>query len=170
MAPGTADTSITPGYEVPRNCQFNVFVDNRVGKLLQLMDIFQGQALTLAGMSVIDAADHAVVRLLTSSSVLARRLLQRHELSFTESDVLIIELPDTSTLARITHELRQAELSIAYVYSLHVQPRNHPTLALHIDDQVLASQILRRKNFTLLCENDLGDNRTGSDPAAPSSE
>ena len=69
-----------------------MFLDNRVGKLRELLDIFNGQSVKLAAFSILDSADHAVIRLLTSRSELTRRLLQRHEIPFSESDVLIVEL------------------------------------------------------------------------------
>ena len=154
----------TPRFQPPYNVQFSVFLDMRVGKMLELLEVFQGQALTLASMSVIDATDHAVIRVLTSNSVLARRLLQRHHLPYSEADVLVVELPDTQSMAQLSTSLLNAELNIHYVYPLLVRPRGHPAIALHVDDHVLAGQVLRRQLFTLLGENDLGDNATGSDP------
>ena len=74
MAQTPVSDQTTFGFEPPRNTQFSVFLDNRVGQLLDLTGVFEGHALTMAGLSVIDSADHAVVRVLTSRSDLARRL------------------------------------------------------------------------------------------------
>jgi len=79
-------------FEPPRNTQFSVFLDQRVGRLLDLMEIFSGQALTVAGLSVVDSADHAVVRIITSRGELARRLLNRHNLPFSEAAVVAVEV------------------------------------------------------------------------------
>lgn len=152
------------GYEQPRNTQFSVFLDNRVGKLRDLVDCLAGQSLTLAGLSVVDSTDHAVVRLLTSRAELARRLLNRHGLAFSEIEMLVVELAGPRTLVEVCQVLLRAELSVHYAYPLLVRPRGLPTLALHTDDVVLATQLLRRKMFTLLAENDLGENATGGLP------
>ena len=154
----------TSGFEPPRNTQFGVFLDNRVGKLLDLVDVFDGHALTLAGLSVVDSADHAVVRLLTSNSELARRLLQRANMTFSEADVLVVEMGRGKTLAELCRRLLQAELNIHYAYPLLVHPRGQPAIVIHCDDIFLSSQILRRKLFTLLGENDLGDNASRNTP------
>lgn len=156
---------ISPRFQPPYNAQFSIFLDMRVGKLLELLEVFEGHALTLAAMSVIDATDHAVVRVLTSRSILARQLLQRHQLPYAEADVLVVELPTSQSMVELSTCLLNAELNIHYVYPLLVRPRGHAAVALHVDDHVLAGQILRRQLFTLLGENDLGDNATGSDPA-----
>ncbi len=154
------DDYVAQGYELPRNVQFSVFLDNRCGKLLELVEIFDGHALSLVALSVIDSVDHAVVRIVTSRADLARRLLGRHEIPFSEADILVVELGYEHTLSKLCISLLSAELNIHYAYPLMVRPHGMPTIALHTDDQVLAGQILRRKMFTLLGENDLGDNAT----------
>jgi hypothetical protein len=155
------------GFEAPRNIQFSVFVDNRVGRLLELIEVFHGKPLVLAGLSVVDSADHAVVRLMTSHADLARRLLERHQLPFSEVNILAVEIGEGKTMAEMCRSLLAAELSIHYAYPLLVRPRGLPVLAIHTDDPVLSAQILRRKLFTLLAENDLGDNSSRSTPGNP---
>lgn len=163
----TTPTLTPPGYEPPRNVQFGVFLDNKVGKLLDLLGAFDGSSLTLAGLSVTEASDHAVVRLVTSNAELARRLLERKSLPFSETNVLVVEMGDGRALKQLCRALLAAELSIDYAYPLWVRPRGLPAVVIHGDDLTLAGQILRRKLFTLLGENDLGENAPGSTPGTP---
>lgn len=159
-----ADMQTARGYEPPKAIQFSVFLDNRVGRLMDLLEVFQNQHTTLAALSVVDSADHAVVRLLTSNSALTRRLLNRFEHTCSEIDVVVVELPEENTLCEVCEVLLSAELNIHYAYPLLVRPRGLGAIALHTDDIVLAGSILRRRSFYLLAENDLGDNAPGSDP------
>ncbi len=152
------------GYEPPRVVQFSVFLENRCGKLLELVKIFDNQHTEIAALNVLDSADHAVVRLVTSRSDLTRRLLQRHKLAFSECDVVIVELRSGQALSNICATLLAAEVNIHYIYPLVVRPHGLPAFALNTDDQVLASQILRRRLFHVLAENDLGENATQGDP------
>ena len=161
MSQAPISEQISYGYEPPRNTQFSVFLDMRVGKLLDLVQTFHGQHASLVGLSVVDATDHAVVRVLTSRADLARRLLTRRNLPFSEAEVLAVELSGGKTLPELCRTLLGAELNIHYAYPLLVQPRRLPVIALHTDDLILSAQLLRRKMFTLLAENDLGDNATG---------
>jgi len=169
MSQAPTDQITSRRFQPPMNTQFSVFLDNRVGKLLELIEIFSGQAICLAAFSVLESTDHAVVRLVTSNAELARRLLTRHGLPFSETDLLLVELDPLQgrTLSGMCTTLLGAELSIHYAYPLMVRPHQLPTIALHTDDYVLAAQLLRRKLFTLLGENDLGDNATGSPPSGP---
>lgn len=165
----TAPTLSEPAsrYEPVRNTQFSVFLENRVGKMLELLEVFEGQSLTLAALAVSDAADHAVVRVLTSNAALARRLLDRAELPFSEIDVVVVETNRAQTFRDACKALLHAEVNLHYSYPLSVQPRGRPAMVIYTDDNTLAAQLLRRKLFTLLGENDLGDNRTGSAPDDP---
>ncbi len=167
MTQAPFETSTTQGFEPPRNTQLSVFLDNRVGKLLELLTIFEGQALTLAGFSVLDSANHAVVRILTSNAELAKRLLARHSLPYSLCEVLAVELGDGKGLARVSGLLLQAELNIHYAYPLLVRPRGLPAVVLACDDPLMAGQILRRRQFTLFAENDMGDNASRSTPGNP---
>ena len=161
MPQSALNDQTTQGYLPPYNTQFSAFLDNRCGKLLELVETFDGHALRLVALSVVDSADHAVVRLVTSRSSLARQLLQRQEIPFSEAGILVVELSQNQTLSKLCISLLSAELNIHYAYPLMVRPHGVPTIALHTDDQVLAGQILLRKRFTLLGENDLGENAMG---------
>lgn len=164
MSPPPLPELTAKGYEPPKNIQFSVFLDNRVGKLGDLVAVFQDQPLVLAGFCVIDAADHAVVRLLTSNADLAENLLKRHNMPFSQDEVLVIESTPDRSLADLCHSLLQAEVNIHFAYPLLVRPRGSPAVVLHTDDMTFVGQLLRRKLFTLLAQNDLGDNASRGRP------
>ncbi len=155
------------GYAPPSVTQFAVFLDNRVGKLRELTCIFEAQALTLGGLTVVDAVSYAVCRIVTSNAALCRRLLERAGLPYSEVDILAIELTPDHTLTEVCQFLTTVEVNIHYVYPLWVQPRGYSVMALYADDLTFAAQVLRKKHITLLGENDLGENAPGSSPGKP---
>ena len=106
-------------------------------------------------LSVVDSADHAVVRVVTTNPEVARQTLANRRLPFSECDILVVELSHEQTLNKLCQSLLAAELNIHYAYPLMVRPHGVPTIALHCDDMHLAGQILRNKKFTLLGERDL---------------
>jgi hypothetical protein len=152
-------------FEPPRNVQFSVFLDNRVGKLMELIQALDAVALRVVAMSVVDSADHAVVRILTSRAELAKRLLARNNFTFSQTDVLVVQLEPAFSIANLCDALLRAELNIFYAYSLIDHPMGKPAIVIHCDDPVLACQILRRRMFTVLGENDLGENMNPGDPS-----
>jgi|GEM_PF-447822 len=168
MSQSPVPAGTTDDFAPPIVTQFAVFLDNRVGQLRKLTQIFEGQHLTLCALSVVDATSYAVCRVITSNAILARRLLTRHGFAFSEIDILVVELSDDHSLTGICEFLTQVEVSIHYVYPLWVQPRGHPVMAMYTDDLTFATQILRRRLVTLFGENELGDNACGSDPGKAS--
>lgn len=143
------------GYAPPTITQFSVFLDNRVGKLHELVRIFEHSPVHIMAISVHDANDYAVVRVITSNAQETKLLLARHQVPFSEVQVLVVELCKGHTLERLCLYLLGAELNIRFAYPLMLPAANYPTIALAVDDATLAGQILRRKEFRLLGEDDL---------------
>jgi len=144
------------GYAPPLVRQFSVFLDNRVGKLLDLVQLFdETPEVVLRAFSIHDSSDHAVVRLILDNADAARHLLRRKQFSFSENDVLVVEFGDGLGLTQVCLFLLGAELNIRFSYPVMAGSRETPTIALSVDDNQLAGQILRRKGFTLLGEEDL---------------
>lgn len=153
QAPSSMET--TQGYAPPSVTQFSVFLDNRVGKLHELLRAFENATVNIAAISVHDASDCAIVRLITTNAQQAKLLLTKHQLAFSEVPLLVVELGRGHTLERMCVYLLGAELNIRFAYPLMITPGGNATIALSVDDVTLAGQILRRKEFRLLCEGDL---------------
>ncbi|TVQ56333.1 MAG: acetolactate synthase [Phycisphaerales bacterium] len=144
------------GYSPPTVRQFSVFLDNKVGKLLALIRLFdEAEAVHLCAFSVVDASDYAVVRIVPNNADAARVLLREHSVVFSELDLLIVELDSEHSLSTMCLYLLGAELNIRFAYPLLLRPNSTPAVALSVDDQHLAGQVLRKKSFRLLGEVDL---------------
>lgn len=143
------------GYSPPTVSQFSVFLTNKVGKLHDLVEAFDGSSCQICALSVHEASDHAVVRIITNSANEARAVLKKESLPYSEREVLVVELSGHHTLSSMCLCLLAAELSIHFAYPLMLRSSPSPTIALAVDDLTLAGQILRRKEFRLLGEADL---------------
>jgi hypothetical protein len=150
--PGPLET--THGYSPPTVTQFSVFLTNKVGKLFDLVEAFDHRC-QICALSVHEASDHAVVRIVTNSASTAREILKRENLPYSEREVLVVELSKGKTLSSLCLSLLSAELSIHFAYPLMHQSGSDATIALAVDDLTLGGQILRRKEFKLLGEADL---------------
>ncbi|MDF1808661.1 MAG: hypothetical protein P1U42_03105 [Phycisphaerales bacterium] len=145
----------TQGYCPPTAVQFSVFLSNKVGKMLDLTEVFDESPVSLIALSVHEASDHAVVRLITNSAKDARQSLRENRFPFSEHEVLLVELSDGHTLSKLCLYLLGAEINIAFAYPLMHNSSESPAIAIAVDDPTLAGQILRRKGFKMLGECDL---------------
>lgn len=144
------------GYAPPTVRQFGVFLDNRVGKLLDLLQAFEESGVVkVRAFSVVDSSDHAVVRIICDNADAARHLLRQRNFSFSEVDLLVVELDENKTLAALCLYLLGAELNIRFAYPVLPSRMVESAVAIAVDDHTFAGQILRRKNFRVLGEEDL---------------
>src|SRR5687767_3502034 len=152
LPPGTESGA---GFEPTRVRQFTVFLENRVGRLQTLVRAYEEKAGRIVSLSIQNSADTALVRLICSDPDLAVAVLEEEGFSFTEQELLVVELPSSKTpLISICTALLSAEINIHYAYPLMVSPVG-PALVLYVDDPTLAAQLLIRKGYTLISEGDL---------------
>ena len=136
--------------------QFSVFLENRVGQLLDLVRRFDKTKVRIVALSIIDSADCAIVRLVLSHPEQGREILERAGLALAESDLVVVELPQAhQPLAEICTALLQAEINIHYAYPMMIHPHGRAAIALHVDNHEGAVDTLKRINFNVLTEADL---------------
>lgn len=162
MSQSMAGAETTMGFAPPSVTQFSVFLDNKVGKLHDLLRIFEQASVTVCALSVHDANDCAIVRIITSNADETRRLLKKNEFPFAEYGLLVVELHRGQTLERLCLYLLGAELNIRFAYPLITASAERPRLAIAVDDATLAGQILMRKEFRILGESELCRAGSGS--------
>lgn len=144
------------GRDYPSVRQFNVFVENRVGNLLAVVRRFESSDVKIVSLTVVDSADCAIIRMVLSAPERAREIFEQARLPITESDLLVVELPDTrQPIVAICKALLGAELGINYAYPLLIGPHGRSALALHVEDHETAAKTLSRLGFTLFTEGDL---------------
>jgi hypothetical protein len=144
------------GRDWPSVRQFNVFLENRLGALMDLVRHFETTDIHIVSLTVIDSADCAIIRMVLSDPERAYEIFQQAKLPITESDLLVVRLPDDPhPVVKILKALLVAEINVHYAYPLLVGPYGYAALALHVDDHETASQTLIDKGFTLFTESDL---------------
>ncbi len=154
----TPDLDTARGRDWPSVRQFNIFLENRLGALLDLVRRFEGTDIRVVSLTVVETADCAIIRLVPSDYERGYALLKNARIPFTESDLLVVQLPDTPhPLLAITKALLSAEININYMYPLlsRVGPQQAGAVALYVDDFEGGAAALRNAGFTLITENDL---------------
>ncbi|QEL19429.1 acetolactate synthase [Limnoglobus roseus] len=146
------------GRDWPSVRQFNIFLANRMGALLKLVKQFESTDVQVVSLNVVETADCAIIRLLPSNYERAYELLTSGKFPFTESDLIVVKLPDDNRpLLTITKALLGGEINIHYAYPLliGVGPMGSTALAIHVDNLENAANTLQNQGFTLFNEDDL---------------
>lgn len=144
------------GRGYPALTQFTVFLENRVGQLLEIVRRFEGSKVRIVALSINDSSECAFVRFLLSDPEQGREILERAGLALIETDLIGIELPPGSQpLLQVCTALLQTEVNIIQAYPLLSTPRHQPGVAIMVDNIDMALETLHAKNFRILMEDDL---------------
>ena len=144
------------GRNYPSIRQFTVFLENRVGRLLEVIRRFEGSKVRIVALSITDSAECAFVRFLLSHPEQGREILERAGLALIESDLIGVELPaGDQALLQICTALLQAEVNIIQAYPILVRPHGRPAVALMVDNIEMGQDTLAMKGFTMISEADL---------------
>ena len=150
--------STARGRDYPAIRQFTVFLENRVGQLLDVVRRFEGSKVRVVALSINDATECAFVRFLLSHPEQGREILERAGLAMIESDLIGVELPNGSQpLLQVCTALLQAEINIVQAYPLITRPHGRPAVALMVDNIEASLDTLNSKGFSLITESDLAE-------------
>src|SRR5437588_4396856 len=86
------DLATARGRDWPSVRQFNVFVANRLGGLVDVVRRFETTDIHIVSLTVVDTADCAIIRLVLSDPERALEILQRAKMPVAESDLLVVQL------------------------------------------------------------------------------
>ena len=138
--------------------QFTVFLENRVGQLLEVVRRFEGTGIRIVALSINDSAECAFVRFLLSHPERGREILERAGLAIIESDLIGVELPDgNQPLLQVCSALLQAEINIVQAYPILTREGSKPAVAIMVDNTELALDVLSSKGLRMINEDDLLD-------------
>ena len=146
------------GRDYPTIRQFTVFLENRVGQLLEVVRRFEGSKVRIVALSISDSAECAFVRFLLSHPEQGREILERAGLPLIETDLIGVELPpDPQPLLKVCTALLQAEVNIIQSYPLLLRPHGRPSVALMVDNIEMGLETLAAKGFHMIHESDLAE-------------
>src|SRR5579859_5027315 len=134
--------------------QFSVFTPNRLGRLHDLIRLFNARNVHVLALMVLDTTDSAIIRLVVDDPDRARELLVKGEFPFSESALVVVEV-NSSQLSRLMSVLLEAELNINYLYSFIPHAQGTSLLGLSMEDNEMAEQALRRHQFRTLRQADI---------------
>ncbi len=144
------------GSDFPLCRQLSVFVENRLGQLLRLTRLFEKTDLCILAVSVAEATDCAIVRLLVNDPDAAHEALSNAHFAVTETELLVIELPPGKRGIRsICETLIAGEINMNYLYPLLPHDRHGACMAIQVDDLPQAATVLTSKRFHLLDQSEL---------------
>lgn len=154
MASASAPT--TEKLKSPQVRQFSVFLQNKVGALLEVVKLLKEHNVVVIALSIQDSSESSIGRMIVSDPERVTALFHEHDIPFSECEVLVVELKEgAADLARVLSALLMAEVNIFFSYPLLIRPRGRAVLAMHLDDLECSSAVLSGDGFKILNQADL---------------
>lgn len=140
----------------PQVRQFSVFLQNKVGALLEVVKLLNEHNVVVIALSIQDSSESSIGRMIVSDPERVTALFHEHDIPFSECEVLVVELKEgAADLAKVLAALLMAEVNIFFSYPLLIRPRGRAVLAMHLDDLECSSAVLNGDGFKILNQADL---------------
>jgi hypothetical protein len=138
--------------------QLSVFLPNRVGALLTMTRALDSLGLHICALAIVDAADHAVARLIVDRPELAKDALEAegHAVVETELVGVAVAAEERDGIRKVLQRLLMAELNVHYLYSFAAPMGGGAVLALLVEDSESAARVLNEGGFELVGQDLLG--------------
>ena len=118
--------------------QLALFVENKPGTLAAVCQALADKKINIEAISISDAVDHAVVRMVVDNPQKALHLLGEHGVLVIERDVLVVTGPSQpGALARVAKILAKQKINIEYAYTAT------NSMILRVDNIAKARRVLK---------------------------
>ena len=103
--------------EITSEKQITVFLENKPGRLANLLRALERQKVNVTGLTVMDSHEHGVLRFVANDAPRTAQVLRELGTSYTEADVLLVELRNQpGAIARLCEQLAAEHINIDYCY------------------------------------------------------
>jgi hypothetical protein len=117
---------------------------NKPGVLAQVLSEFAQAKINIVALTMMDSAEHGVMRVVAGSPEKARKVLSKLNMPYNESEVFCVNLPNKSgAFAAVAQKLAEAHINISYAYCTAGARGGRTTGILKVADVKKAMKVLR---------------------------
>jgi hypothetical protein len=120
---------------------------NKPGMLAKALGEFARERVNIVAITMMDSAEHGVMRVVFEESKKAREILTRLNMPYSETDVLCVNLANKSgALATVAEKLAKGHINISYAYCTAGARGGRTTGVLKVSDVKKAMRLLEDHN------------------------
>ena len=98
--------------------QLSVFLENRAGRLDEVLQILGANDVNIVALSMADTADYGMMRMIVSNPQKGRAVLKEAGITAMLTDVVALRVPHaTGSLAKAMHQIVDGEINVEYMYA-----------------------------------------------------
>ena len=126
--------------------QLSVFLENREGRLDEVLKTLGANDVNIVALSLADTADYGMLRMIVSDPKKGRDVLKEAGITSMLTDVVALRVPHaTGSLSKAMHEIVQAGINVEYMYAF--ANGADASAVLKSDDPEKVVTVLRNAGF-----------------------
>lgn len=134
--------------------QISVFIENRSGTLVKVLDLFKEAGIQLIASTISDTVEYGIFRIICSEPMKARKVLEEAGVSSNVSDVFAVSLDNyPGRAADAVRFLSKAGIGISYMYSFMLSGKG--ILIFRTDDPERTKEAIRVNGIESLNDESL---------------
>ncbi len=137
--------------------QLTVFIENRAGRLSEVLNVLKQGRVNILSMSLADTTEFGLLRLIVSDAATGKEMLTQNGFSSLLSDVSIIKIPHkVGSLQELLKVIDEKGVNIEYMYGLSIDS-DQAYVVLKASDVNRVDMILNESAITTLSCEDLAN-------------
>ncbi|WP_072531634.1 amino acid-binding protein [Bacteroides ilei] len=134
--------------------QISIFVENKSGTLLQVLELFKEAGIQLIASTISDTVEYGIYRIICSEPARALDTLKQAGISANVSDVFAIKLDNVpGRAADAVRLISEAGIGISYLYSFMLAGKG--ILIFRTDNPEKTNKVIEEKGIQALDNNTL---------------
>ena len=137
--------------------QISVFLENKVGRILEITEILGESNVNIRALSLADTSDFGILRMIVNDIEKAKKVLKERHFIVKESFVVAVEVSDKpGGLAAVLRILGKENINVEYMYAFFEKPQDKALLIFRFEDPEGAISVLQKQGINMASENKLG--------------
>ena len=135
--------------------QLSVFLENRTGRLEEVLNVLKQEDVNIVSMSLADTSDYGLLRLLVNKPEKGRDALQAQGFSAMLTDVLAVKLAHkVGQLQTLLELICKSQINIEYMYALSTGS-DDASIVIKTSDLEKAADLLKKTEVELVDRSEL---------------
>lgn len=131
--------------------QISVFVENKPGQLLDVLDILGRENIDIMALSVADTNEYGIVRMVVEDTEKAKAVLNEGGFVVKSNHVVAIAIDDKpGALIKPLSVLNDNNVSIEYMYSFAEYKEGLVWIVIRTDNREIAEKVLKENEIKIL--------------------
>ena len=131
--------------------QISVFVENKSGRLSDILNVIGKNGIDISALSIADTTDFGIVRMIVNDPDKAAEILKSNNLVVKVTDVIALAVADKpGGLAGEIEKLKNSGISIEYMYEFIGKSDKGALVIVRVENPENALEVLKDENLTVV--------------------